>query len=398
MSSKERERLKVIHRLDEDDHLTVALAAEALRLSERQLYRILKRYRQQGDEGLVHLLRGQPSHNAHAARAKGKALRWYRQRYPDYGPTLFAEMLEDHHALTIAPETLRRWLIADRQWVGNRKQRLHRKRRQRRDAIGSLVQLDGSVHDWFEGRGPLCTLLVIIDDASGRVFLRFVTSENTAEVFIALRLYFEHYGLPLAFYNDYGSVFYGDINPTDYQRAMAALGVEVIFANSPQAKGRVERSNRTHQDRLIKALRRHRIGTITAANRFLEKTYIAAHNHAFARTDNLVDIHRAIEGIDLNNILCFETTRQVHNDYTISLDAKYIQLERGAAALPPPKRDVIVRQWVDGSLHLFWNDQELKYTRLEGKPKRRLPLNRPRPAEDHIWRRRSIGATRRRGA
>ena len=202
MSSKERERLKVIHRLEDDDDLTVALAAEALHLSERQLYRILKRYRQQGDEGLVHPLRGQPSHHAHPANAKDKALRLYRERYADYGPQLFAEQLETTHALSVAPETLRRWLIAAGLWAGVRKKRPHRRRRQRRDAIGSLVQLDGSVHDWFEGRGPLCTLLVIIDDASGRVFLRFVTSENTAEVFSTLRLYFERCGIPLAFYTD----------------------------------------------------------------------------------------------------------------------------------------------------------------------------------------------------
>jgi len=149
---------------------------------------------------------------------------------------------------------------------------------------------------------------------------------------------------------------------------------------------------------LIKALRRHRIGTIAAANRFLEKTYIAEHNHAFARTDNLVDLHRAMEGIDLDNILCFETTRQVHNDYTITLDANYIQLERGLAPLPPPQREVIVRQWLDGSLHLFWNDQELNYTRLDAKPTRRRPRQKPRPADDHIWRRRPIGAARRRRA
>jgi hypothetical protein len=214
-------------------------------------------------------------------------------------------------------------------------------------------------------------------------------------VFIALQLYFERYGLPVAFYNDYGSVFYGPINPTDYQRAMAAFGVEVIFANSPQAKGRVERSNRTHQDRLIKALRRHRIGSIAAANRFLEKTYIAEHNQAFARTDNLVDLHRPLDGIDLNNILCFETKRQVHNDYTITLEANYIQLERGIAPPPPPKRNVIVRRWLDESLHLFWNDQELKYTQLDAKLTRRRPQQRPRPPHDHIWRRRPIGAARR---
>jgi len=179
---------------------------------------------------------------------------------------------------------------------------------------------------------------------------------------------------------------------------MQALGVETIFANSPQAKGRVERSNRTHQDRLIKALRRHRIGAINAANRFLEKTYIDEHNGAFACADHLPDLHRPVDGIDLDNMLCFETTRQVHNDYTITLDARYIQLERGTAPLPPPKRDIIVRQWLDGSLHLFWNDQELNYTRLDGKPQRQRPLHRRRPADDHPWRRRPLGAARRRRA
>jgi hypothetical protein len=387
MSMKERERLKVIHRIDNHE-LTVALGAEALHLSERQLYRILKRYRQHGDAGILHRQRGQPSHRAYPAATKAKALRLYRERYADYGPKLFSEMLEEHHNLTIAPETLRRWLMANGLWAGSRKKRPHRKRRPRREAIGSLVQLDGSLHDWFEGRGPTCTLLVFIDDASDRSYLRFVNSENTAEVFSSIRLYFERYGIPQAFYTDFGGVFYGEEKPTEYQRAMRALGVETRFAKSPQAKGRVERSNRTHQDRLVKALRRHRIKTIAAANRFLEKSYLKKHNDRFAACDNLSDLHRSCEGIDLDNILCFETKRQVHNDYTITLNAQYIQLLRGSAPLPPPKCDVTIRQWLDGSLHLFYNDQELDYQQLNEKPKR--PHPRPRPAEDHPWRRRAL--------
>jgi hypothetical protein len=387
MSTKERERLKVINRI-ENHELTVALGAEALHLSERQLYRALKRFRQQGDSGVIHRLRGQPSQRAHPATAKAKALRLYRERYADYGPKLLAEMLADHHGLTIAPETLRRWLMAASLWAGSRKKRPHRKRRQRREAIGSLVQLDGSIHDWFEGRGPACTLLVFIDDASNRVYLRFVSSENTAEVFATLRLYFERYGIPKAFYTDFGSVFYGEDRPTEYQRAMQALGVETIFAHSPQAKGRVERSNRTHQDRLVKALRRHRIGTIAAANRFLESTYLQKHNGRFASADHLPDLHRSAQGIDLDNILCFQTSRQVHNDYTITLNAQYIQLRRGRTPLPRPKADVIVRQWLDGSLHILYNDQELEYQRLNERPKH--PHPRPRPANDHPWRRRPL--------
>lgn len=390
MTHKERERLKVIHRIEQKD-LTVALAAESLNLSERQLYRILKRYRQQGDAGLVHGLRGQASHHAHPAAAKTKALRLYRETYSDYGPTLFAEQLETHHDLVMAPETLRRWLMADGQWQGARKKRPHRRRRERRAAMGALVQLDGSPHDWFEGRGPSATLMVAIDDASNRVFLRFVESENTREVLITIRLYFERYGIPRAFYTDFGSVFYGEKKLTDYQRAMKNLGVETIFAHSPQAKGRVERNNRTHQDRLIKALRQHHISTIPAANRFLEEVYIDDHNRRFAQLDHLADLHRPSAGMDLNNILCFQTTRQVHNDYTITLHANFIQLERGSAPLPPPKRDVVVRRWLDGSLHLFWHDQELHYTELDHKPIR--PHPRPRPKDDHPWRR-PLGARR----
>jgi len=391
MTQKERERLKVIHRLEQHD-LTVALGAESLHLSERQLFRILKRYRQQGDAGLVHRLRGQPSHHAFPANVKAKALHLYREQYWDYGPKLFAEMLDAHQALAIAPETLRRWLVAAGLWAGSRKKRPHRRRRERRSAIGSLVQLDGSPHDWFEGRGPLCTLLVAIDDASNRAFLRFVTSENSPEVLLVVRQYFERYGIPGAFYTDRGRVFYGENTLTDYQRAMKTLGVETIFANSPQAKGRVERSNRTHQDRLIKALRRHHISDLHAANRFLEKTYLAEHNRLFARTEHLSDIHRSVDGIDLNNILCFETKRQVHNDYTITLNAQYIQLERGRAPLPPPKREVIVRRWLDDSWHIFWNEHELDFTGLDEKPKR--PHPRLRPADDHPWRRRPMGAKR----
>lgn len=390
MNQKERDRLKVLTQIQQNE-LTRAFAAESLHLSERQLYRLLNRYREQGDAGLVHRLRGRPSNHAHDETDKAKAVRLYRERYRDYGPTLFSEVLADDHALAVAPETLRRWLITASLWAGSRRKRPHRRHRERRSAIGSLVQFDGSPHDWFEGRGPDCTLLVAIDDASSRVFLRFVESENTRDVFIAIRSYFEHYGIPRAFYTDRGSVFYGEDKPTEYQRAMKALGVETIFAHSPQAKGRVERSNRTHQDRLVKALRRHNIGQMAAANRFLEQTYHAEHNRDFAQLDGLPDLHRSIDGIDLKNILCFETRRQVRNDYTITLDAQYLQLERSDAPLPPPKREVTVRRWLDDSLHLFWNEHELKYTALKSKPKPRAATTPSRPASDHPWRRRPVG-------
>lgn len=390
MNQKERDRLKVLTQIQQDE-LSVVLAAESLHLSERQLYRLLKRYDAQGDAGLVHGLRGRPSNHAYDRIDQAKAVQLYRERYHDYGPTLFSEVLADEHDLEVAPETLRRWLIAASLWAGSRRKRPHRRHRERRTAIGSLVQFDGSPHDWFEGRGPDCTLLVAIDDASSRVFLRFVESENTRDVLLAIRSYFERHGIPRAFYTDRGSVFYGEDKPTEYQRAMKTLGIATIFAHSPQAKGRVERSNRTHQDRLVKALRRHQISQIAAANRFLDQSYHAEHNRDFARVEGLPDLHRSIDGIDLKNILCFETRRQVRNDYTITLDAQYLQLERGDAPLPPPKQDVIVRRWLDDSLHIFWNQHELKYTALQSKPKPQTPTTPPRPAANHPWRRRPVG-------
>ena len=390
MNQKERDRLKVLAQIQQNE-LTVALAAESLHLSARQLYRLLNRYHKQGDAGLVHLLRGRPSNHAYDETDKIKAVRLYRERYHDYGPKLFSEVLADDHDLTVAPETLRRWLMDASLWAGSRRKRPHRRHRERRTAIGSLVQFDGSPHDWFEGRGPDCTLLVAIDDASSRVFLRFAEAENTREVFFALRAYFERFGLPRAFYTDRGSVFYGEDKPTEYQRAMKALGIDTIFAHSPQAKGRVERSNRTHQDRLVKALRRHNISQVAAANRFLEQTYHTEHNRDFAQFKGLPDLHRSIDGIDLTNILCFETSRQVRNDYTITLDAQYLQLERGDAPLPPPKREVTVRRWLDDSLHLFWNEHELKYQVLFSKPMPQAATTPRRPASDHPWRRRPVG-------
>jgi hypothetical protein len=320
----------------------------------------------------------------------------YRELYPDYGPTLFAEMLQEYHRLTIDADTLRRWLKAAGHWLGIRASRLHRQKRERRDAIGALLQFDGSFHEWFEDRGPACCLLVAIDDASGRVFMRFAVSENAYDVLTVLKAYVQQYGIPREFYVDFGSVYHAKKNRlTDVSRALSRLGVNVIHARSPQAKGRVERSNRTHQDRLIKALRRENISSIDLANRFLQTSYLREHNARFARQDHLPDIHRSAEGLDLNNVFCFETTRYVNNDYTLTLDARYIQLLKSVPPLPPPRHHVTLRRWLNGSLHIFWNDQELafQYVAARPNPKPRFPSIQP---VDHPWRTKIMGNMRNR--
>jgi transposase len=392
MSAKERDRLTILSQVCEG-HLTVAEAAEYLTISERQTYRILKRFRVEGTKGILHRLRGHPSNRGYGNEVREHVVKLYWQDYRDYGPTLFSEKLMEHHRLQVNHETVRRWLMANGGSNVQRKKRPHRKRRERRAAIGELVQFDGSDHDWFEGRGPCCVLLHAIDDASNRTFLQFAPSEDTTGALTTLRMYCERYGIPRALYTDHDSVYYVDNTLTDVGRAMKSLGAELLYANSPQAKGRVERGNRTHQDRLVKELREHNISTIAEANRFLITDYLDKHNQNFAMTENLADVHSSIEGYNFDNIFCFQTERQVHNDYTISLCGQYIQLVAGKEPLPPPKHSVTVRRYLDDTLHIFWKDLELSFKILDHKPVPK-PRTITHPAATHPWRRSLIGKAR----
>ena len=402
MSQKERDRIKVLARVKQGE-LTYRLAAESLGVSERQIYRILHRYKDEGDRGVIHRLRGRPKSNrSYGVELRSQILRLFREQYSDYHPTLFSEVLLDEHQIDVSRQTLSRWLQSNGAWSGVRKKRPHRRKRERRETIGDLIQFDGSHHDWFEGRGPECCLLVAIDDASGGVFLRFAESENARDVLLTLTHYVERYGIPRQIYTDNGSVYKippskqvserirGELHLTDVGRALKRLGVEQIFAHSPQAKGRVERSNRTHQDRLIKALRRKGISTIAQANRFLDEFYIDDHNKRFALTNGIRNLHRSADGVDLKNIFCFETKRSVYNDYTITLDAQFIQLEhsegKATSPMPAPRQYVTVRRWIpDGSLHIYWNEHELNFTLLKARPPIR-PRYNPGLASRHPWR------------
>ena len=393
MSKKERRYLEVLSRVTRKE-LTRSAAASLLGLSERQVYRLLSRERAAGASGLVHGLRGQLSNHGHVRSERSEVIRLYKQReYRDYGPQLFMEVLAAQHGITVSRETVRRWLKVAGLWSGRRAPRRHRKKRERREGIGTMVQFDGSPHDWFEGRGPACCLLVAIDDCSSRVFMRFAPSEDTEHVMRTLWAYMERYGVPHSLYVDHGSAYGKSAEEkTEVSRALACLGVERIQAHSPQAKGRVERSNRTQQDRLIKAMRHEGIGSIESANAFLDRQYLAEHNARFANIDGHPDVHRTAKGIDFANIFCFEEERKVQNDYSIQLGGHYIQLERGeapeAAPLPPPGKKVIVRQWLNGTLHIFWKEGELVFQRLDQKP---VGPGRPaKPAANHPWRRQWI--------
>lgn len=394
MSAAERTKIKVIHQLEAGE-LLASEASELLGISERHVYRLKSEYQARGDVALVHGLRGKRSNRGHSVQVREEVLRLYRERYQDYGPTLFTERLLEKYAIKISVETTRQWLLSAGLWIRTRAERRHRKRRARRTMIGELVQFDGSHHQWFENRGETCCLLVAVDDATSRIFLRFAPSENARDVMQTLWDYMLLYGIPRCLYTDHGSVYYAGTTPTDVVRALRVLGTEIIHARSPQAKGRVERSNRTHQDRLIKTLREENISSIAEANRFLTTSYIADHNARFVSTDGLRDAHRPVDGYDLKNIFCFEEQRTVYNDYTIRLDAQPIQLLKSHVPLPPPKQKVLVRRHLDDSLHIFWREKELQYTPLDEKPSR-VAQSLPMPADNHPWRhKKPIGRARR---
>ena len=394
MSKKERTRAH-FYRLLANGTMTVSEVSEHLAISERQCYRMKARYRARGDAGLIHTLRGRPSNRGYKKGDRTRVIELYQKRYEDYGPTLFAERVEEDLQLAIDPETLRRWLLAAGVWHRARKGRRHRKKRPRRPAIGSLVQVDGSHHDWFEGRGPACCLFVFIDDASNRTFMRFSPAETILEALTALRLYVERFGIPEQIYADRKNIFYHSTTPTDFARAFSVLGGEMIFANSPQGKGRVERANRTHQDRLVKALRERKISTIEHANRFLEQEYLTLHNNRFSHGDGLPDVHRPVGNRTLENIICLETSRSVRYDMTFQYHGTFYQIHRSTRLLPMPRQSVTIRQWLDGTMHVFWREQEIPVSPCDQNPAA-APPPLPHPADTHPWRHKTpIGKAKR---
>ena len=385
MSQKEADRLKIISQI-ETKALTVLEGSELMGLSARQTYRVLKRIKEEGTKGIIHKLRGKKSNRGYPGKLKKEVVEIYKEQYWDYGPTLFSEELVKSHKISVDHETLRKWLRAEAITTSMRKKRPHRKKRERRSCFGALLQFDGSHHDWFEARGAECCLVNCVDDSTGKVYLKFAESENTQDVLLTLWEYVNKYGIPRSIYTDKYSVYKAEGKLTDFGRAMKELNIETIFANSPQAKGRVERVNRTLQDRLVKALRRQGISSIAEANKYLQKKFISEYNSKFAVNLEVPDAHRKAVGYDLRNIFCYKTSRQVRNDYTINLTGGYIQLLKGSSPLPIPRQNVTICKWLNGEMHIYFNRQELRFTHLEDKPGKKGYKIHHVP-KDHPWRR-----------
>lgn len=397
MSVRERIRLDALGRVKRQE-LTVVAAAELMGLSVRQARRVWKRFEAAGDAGLVHRLRGRASNRRLGADVRDRAAKLHQERYADFGPTFACEKLLADHGLALSPDTLVAILKERGLWRRKRRRGKHRKRRERRSSFGSMLQMDGSHHDWFEGRGPKCVLMVIIDDASNVTYARFYAAETTGAAFDAFGRWARLYGLPRSVYADRHSIYRDEGHPqkpTQFGRAMKELGVELIQAHSPQAKGRVERRNAVFQDRLVKELRLRGINDMAQANAFLEGTFLADLNRRYSvKPANTQDLHRALgPGLKLDEVLCVQEERVVGQDWCVRWNNRWLQVGAEHAALRLPRRRVRVSELADGRLLLDHKGQRLSFTEAQArptppKPKRPVVNNRRyKPAASHPWNR-----------
>ena len=371
MSKRELDRAGVLQRVL-DKRLTQREAARALGVSERQVRRLCKRLAGDGAAGLAHRARGKPGNHRLGEEVREQALRIIFERYHDFGPTLATEKLLELHGLSVSAETVRKWMITTGLWR-DRQQRKKRPQppRRRRPCRGELVQIDGSDHHWFEDRGPRCTLLVYIDDATSELMeLRFVESESAFSYFEATRVYLERHGKPVAFYSDKASVFrvaredatHGK-GATQFGRALDQLNIDIICANTPAAKGRVERANLTLQDRLVKELRLAGIDDMAAANAWVE-TYRADHNRRFARPPQSPrDAHRPLlDTDDLERVFTWQETRKVTKDLTLRYRRELFVLDDTLDARTTRGNRVDVIQEADGTVTIWWRGKHLAAT------------------------------------
>lgn len=397
MSQEELKRLHIIRKAI-DKRIKQREAAEVLELSQRQIRRLVKRIREESDKGIIHRLRGIKSHRAITNRIKQKALGLCQGIYAGFNPTFASEKLFERNKIKISRETLRRWFIAEGIAYDKRKARPHRRWRERKAYCGEMVQMDGSHHDWFEGRSKPCVLIGYIDDATSRVYARFYEYEGTFPAMDSFKRYALKYGLPQNVYLDCHSTYKGSKTPaiedellnrktlSQFGRALEELGVHLIHAQSAPAKGRVERLFKTFQDRLIKEMRLKGLKSIAEGNEFLSH-YLPVFNRRF----NVValkeeDLHRLLpEGLDLAKIFSVRTPRALRNDFTVVHEGKLYQVEDNMRA-----KEVIIEERINGSLFITYKGRALKYHEITQRPQkiqqpRKMRIYKP-AAMDNPWR------------
>lgn len=384
-------------------------AAEMLGVSVRQVKRLYKAYQEKGAGGLVSKRRGRASNHKLKTEVVTKVLDLVKVKYKGFGPTLAHEKLVEIDHLKISIESVRKIMIAEGIWKERRAHKIvTHQNRERRACLGELVQIDGSPHDWFEGRAGKCTLLVFIDDATGKLLqLLFVKSESFFAYCEAAQGYFERYGKPVAFYSDKHGIFRVNIpnnssgeNLTQFGRAMKELDIEIICASTPQAKGRVERANQTLQDRLVKEMGLRGISSMAAGNAYLPE-FMADFNHRFAvEPRSSHDAHRPINPQEnLSQILTWQETRSLSKNLTVQFDKVVYQIQTNRPTYALRHARVTVCQDISGRVTILYKNSPLEYTVFHLQPKQSevvsskdidlalQPKPSPRkPAPEHPWR------------
>jgi transposase len=411
MSEREMSRAAVLAQV-KSGSWKLAAAAERMNLSYRQARRLWKRYQSKGAVGLVHGSAGRSSNRAKPKKVRRKAMSLVRQKYSGevgerFGPTLAAEHLASEDGIELSATTVRRWMLAEGLWSRARKVRQHRKRRDRREHFGELVQLDGSFHEWLEKRGPRGCMMNLVDDATSTTLCRLGEQETIWAAVGVLLAWMKKYGVPRALYTDWKNVYAREPTPkellhgmsalTQFGRMCSRLGIKIITAGSPEAKGRVERSHGTHQDRLVKKLRRKKIGTHEGVNQYLEQEYCDDHNRRFAIDPvSEVDYHLPTPGAKrLREIFRLETERVLGNDWVVRHENRLYQVEGQSRNYAPAKSKVTVCEWEDGTREIHYRGRKLTWHEIQQRPpkaevavsKRRKPFTPPAVGmPDHPWR------------
>ncbi len=411
MSDRELKRAAVLAQVKSGSR-TLGEAAERMELSYRQTKRLWRRYQSKGAAGLVHGSAGRAWNRAKPKKIRAKVVRLIRQKYSGevgirFGPTLAAEHLCSEDQIELSASTVRRWMMAEGLWSRERKVRQHRKRRDRREHFGELVQLDGSFHEWLEKRGPRGCMMNLVDDATSTTLCRLGEQETIWAAVGVLVAWMKKYGVPRALYTDWKNVYareptakellHGTPALTQFGRMCERLAIKIIAASSPQAKGRVERGHGTHQDRLVKKLRRKKIATHEGVNQYLEQEYCDDHNRRFAiDAASAVDYHLPMPGAQrLREIFRLETERVVGNDWVVRYENRLYQVEGQSRNYAPAKSKVTVCEWEDGTLEIHYRGRTLTHHEIVERPgtaevvaaKRRRPLMPPAaPMPNHPWR------------
>lgn len=395
MSKEELRRVEVLARVKSKE-LRLVDAAALLRVSYRQAKRLWKRFHDDGAAGLKHGNAGQSSHNAYQAKFRQKALQLVREKYSGavgerFGPTLAAEHLEQEDGVKVHAETLRRWMLQAGLWSRERKRRQHCKRRERKEHFGELVQMDGSFHGWLEERGSKGCLINMVDDATNVSWAQLGEQETIWAVADALRAWIEHYGVPLALYVDWKNLYKrpatmkeqlrGEEPVTQFGRMCAKLGIAIIAASSPQAKGRVERSHGTHQDRLVKKLRRKEISSYVVANVYLEREYLPEHNRRFARAAARGENYhrRAPRREGLDKIFRLETERTVSEDWVVRYGNRFFQLQEQNRNYAPARSKVLVFEGRHGQLEIEYRGRILGFQEIPAPVRPQVDLSSTSP-------------------